>query len=887
VVTVNNAAPTATIGNNGPIAEGSDATATLSSPVDPSSTDLGTLHYAFSTSQATRDAATYAGSGTSATASFPTADNGPVTIYARVIDKDGGFTAYATVVTVGKATLTVSAADAARAYGAANPPPTAVYSGFVNGDGPSALRGAPLLTTAAAADSHPGAYPVTAAAGTLDAADYSFVFVPAVLTVTKADQAITWTAPADIVFGTPIGSGQLNATVAVVGPAPAGGRSYTVAAGDVLHAGTYTLTVTAAGTADYNPATASVALVVRRATPTVAVGAVSAQYDGLPHGTTATVVGVGGEPIGPAAVTYSTADATAPVHAGGYTATGAFAGNADYAPATGAAAVVVRPAPLTVTVDAAARAYGSPNPAFSAHTAGYVHGETAAALVGTLSFATAATAASNVGDYAVSAAGLAASDYAITYVAGVFTVSPAPLTVTVDDASRPFGAANPTFTGTVAGLRNGDVLTPAYSTAATPASPAGTYPIGAALSDGRNGKLGNYAVTVVPGTLTVTPAGAQAYLAGGDLYVFGTPGNDAIAVTKSGAAVLVAVNGVSFGPFSPSGRVRVFAGDGNDVVTVGSAVRVPAVLHGEAGNDTLTGGAGDDTLDGGAGDDLLVATSGDDTLDGGAGNDTLRAGSGSDTLLGGDGDDSLTAGAGNDTLDGGAGNDTLRGGCGSDVLRGGTGDDTLYGGTGTDFLDGGTGNDVLRSGSGRDVLYGGDGDDWLVGGSGADTLWGGAGNDKLEGDSGDDVLDGGDGNDVLDGGSGDDVLTGGGGNDTLLGGAGSDLMVGGLGSDTLVGNAADDILIGGYTDYDSDPAALRRILTAWGSGGSYQDRVVALQSSSFAYRLLADKTVHDDAAVDYLTGSAGSDWYFANLDAGVRDVLTDRGANETATDVDP
>src|SRR5207244_1324230 len=99
-VHVHNAPPTATISNNGPINEGSNATATLGSPIDPSSVDAGSLHYFFSTSQASRDAATYGGSGASNTGSFATNDNGPVIIYARILDKDGGFTDYQTTVTV-------------------------------------------------------------------------------------------------------------------------------------------------------------------------------------------------------------------------------------------------------------------------------------------------------------------------------------------------------------------------------------------------------------------------------------------------------------------------------------------------------------------------------------------------------------------------------------------------------------------------------------------------------------------------------------------------------------------------------------------------------------------------------------------------------------------
>ena len=78
----------------------------------------------------------------------------------------------------------------------------------------------------------------------------------------------------------------------------------------------------------------------------------------------------------------------------------------------------------------------------------------------------------------------------------------APLTVTVNNAWRNQGEANPPFSGTITGLLNGDVVTASYSTTATTASAPGTYPITASLNDPGN-KLGNYQVSNTPGTLTI------------------------------------------------------------------------------------------------------------------------------------------------------------------------------------------------------------------------------------------------------------------------------------------------------------------------------------------------------------------------------------------------
>jgi hypothetical protein len=107
-----------------------------------------------------------------------------LTAHATATVNSAAATGLAQSFSVGKAVLTVTANDATRAYGTANPTFTAKYGGFVNGDSSTALTGAPTLTTTATIASTPGTYPIAAAQGTLAAANYSFVFVNGTLTVT-------------------------------------------------------------------------------------------------------------------------------------------------------------------------------------------------------------------------------------------------------------------------------------------------------------------------------------------------------------------------------------------------------------------------------------------------------------------------------------------------------------------------------------------------------------------------------------------------------------------------------------------------------------------------------------------------------------------------------
>ena len=120
-----------------------------------------------------------------------------------------------------------------------------------------------------------------------------------------------------------------------------------------------------------------------------------------------------------------------------------------------------------------------------------------------------------------------------------------------------------------------------------------------------------------------------------DLLIGGTAGNDAISISPAaatgtvpagGGALVVAMNGRSYGPFNVTGRIVAYTNSGNDMVTVSPAIYLPAWLFAGSGNDTLAGGSGNNVLVGGGGRC---------TLTGGAGRSLIIAGNGSSRLLGG------------------------------------------------------------------------------------------------------------------------------------------------------------------------------------------------------------------------------------------------------------
>src|SRR5205823_2469620 len=126
--------------------------------------------------------------------------------------------------------------------------------------------------------------------------------------------------------------------------------------------------------------------------------------------------------------------------------------------------------------------YGQANPAFTVSYSGFVNGDTASALGGTLTISSPATASSPVGSYAITPGGVSSSNYTISFVNGTLTVAPAPLTVAADNKQRLYGQANPAFTASYTGFVNGDTASSlggalSFSTPATAASAVGTYAI--------------------------------------------------------------------------------------------------------------------------------------------------------------------------------------------------------------------------------------------------------------------------------------------------------------------------------------------------------------------------------------------------------------------------
>ena len=158
-------------------------------------------------------------------------------------------------VKVERATATITAGSATRSFGQPNPAFTYSVSGLVHGD--TSISGAPLLSTAAVANSNAGTYPITASQGSLSGVNYSFNFVPGILTITgHVAQTITFLTIPNV----PLSVGTLTLTAHstsgltvsydVTGPA-------TIYKNKLTLTGTGTVRVTASqpGNTTFDPAT--------------------------------------------------------------------------------------------------------------------------------------------------------------------------------------------------------------------------------------------------------------------------------------------------------------------------------------------------------------------------------------------------------------------------------------------------------------------------------------------------------------------------------------------------------------------------------------------------------------------------------------------------------
>ena len=353
-------------------------------------------------------------------------------------------TATNSTLTVSNAVLTITAGSGTRPYAAANPTFTWGYTGEKNGEGFTGTN-----TTAATTNSGVGSYPVTPSVAGATLGNYTRITNSGTLTVTPTSLTIT-ALPQSKTYG-------------------------------------QTLLFPISSTTAFSPS-------------------------GLLNGDSVT------------SVTLDSAGGVAPASAGTYAITPSLAVGprlTNYSPVAYVDGVLtVGKATLAVTAYATNRPYGDANPAFTGSLTGQQGGETFDVTYSstatptnqvtyfTNSLVTPSVITTNLYFIVPSVTGVTLGNYNVNKTNGALTVTPALLTVTAGNTNRLYGAANPTFTASYTGAKNGETFTNTVACSAATNSPVGTYPIVPTVAAVAPALLGNYAVLTNNGTLTVTPVTA-------------------------------------------------------------------------------------------------------------------------------------------------------------------------------------------------------------------------------------------------------------------------------------------------------------------------------------------------------------------------------------------
>ncbi|WP_445218899.1 filamentous hemagglutinin N-terminal domain-containing protein [Bradyrhizobium sp. Pa8] len=183
-------------------------------------------------------------------------------------------------------------------------------------------------------------------------------------------------------------------------------------------------------------------------------------------------------------------------------------------------------APLTISANASKTYDGLAFSGGSVAYSGFMNGETASVLSGTLSYGGTAQGAVNAGRYNLTASGLSSANYVITYVDGSLTVNKAPLTIAVNGVTKnydgvPFSGGSAIYSGFV----NGEGLSALSGTLVYGGSAQGTRNPGVYGIAASGLTSANYDITYVDGRLAIIPrdAGACSLGAGGNPVCGATP----------------------------------------------------------------------------------------------------------------------------------------------------------------------------------------------------------------------------------------------------------------------------------------------------------------------------------------------------------------------------
>jgi hypothetical protein len=401
-------------------------------------------------------------------------------------------------------------------------------------------------------------------AGSISGTGWSCSSIPALpLTCTRSDALIVGSSYPTINVMVKVNSGvtgSLTATAVVAG----GGEINTSndSASNTVNAGQVATTTT---------------LIAKSAVygDTVLQASVTSAYD-TPTGTV--IFTENGTSLGSTTFTSGTATLSLPtLSAGQHTILASFQETSEFLSSSSSATITVSPATATINVTPYSVTYDG-----SAHTAMGTAKGVGGATLSSSDLTLTGTTHTAAGSYSTDAWSFSDPNYASASGTVSDKIAQAVLTLIANNATRVYGAADPTFAGSIMGQQGSDSFTESFSTVAVALSPVGHYAIVPSAS-GNN--LLNYSQSVTDGALIVTQASTTTKLS-----------TNQISITPGGSLQLTAQVTPQFSG-SPTGTMTFSVGNtqlGQAAVTNGTATLTTTALS-VIGTSSLTANYGGDT----------------------------------------------------------------------------------------------------------------------------------------------------------------------------------------------------------------------------------------------------------------------------------------------------
>ena len=408
-----------------------------------------------------------------------------------------------------KKTASVTAADANKIYGDADPTLTATNSGFLANDlGPTKIT----FSASRATGENAGTYVITPSAsdnGTGLLNNYSVTYNNGSFTINKKNASVTPNAASKTYGDTdPTLTGTLTGFLVADNVT----ATYNRTTGETVTGSPYTISamLSPAGVlGNYNITYNTANFTINKKNASVTAADANKIYGDADPTLSTTNSGFLAADLGASKITFSASRATGE-NVGTYVITPSASDNgtgllSNYNVTYNNGSFVINKRPLIITADAKSKIYGDSDPALTYQiTAGSL--KSGDSITGTLTRA----AGENVGTYAITQGTLAISDgnsgnnYDLTFIGALLTINKRPITITADAKSKIYGDVDPalTYQTTAGSLKSGDSITGTLTRAA--GENVGTYAITQgtlAISDGNSGN--NYDLTFIGALLTI------------------------------------------------------------------------------------------------------------------------------------------------------------------------------------------------------------------------------------------------------------------------------------------------------------------------------------------------------------------------------------------------